>query len=255
VGENVGGYISIYRNNGPDACGKGVIISYHFTHSRRPMFTENAVIRFKCPNCARYYEVSQVLKHIPLLCKGCGQRIDVPESSSEPEPAAPVVSESLNHSVHKHQPVSVPLATGTSPAVQPPEIERPPVTPTTEGSLAHEEAHPTVDAQKAESTAANTHTDRIEVSESISRKKPLPILVDAMIGLLLLLIGGLLGEFLTKRSTSDVWKEAGSAPKFPPIDLLLWLAPPTMLILIYYLLITRRKSLGAWLQQRREKLS
>jgi len=81
----------------------------------------------------------------------------------------------------------------------------------------------------------------------------LDIFLDGgMIGLFLLLMGGLLGEFLAQKSTGDVWHDAGSAPKFPPIDLLLWLAPSTMLILIYYLLVTKRKSLGAWLQRRSE---
>ncbi len=84
------------------------------------------------------------------------------------------------------------------------------------------------------------------------RRKSLSIIVDGMIGLLLLLMGGFLGEFLAQTSTGDVWHNAGSAPKFPPIDLLLWLAPPSILILVYYLLVTKRKSLGAWLQRRSE---
>jgi hypothetical protein len=73
-----------------------------------------------------------------------------------------------------------------------------------------------------------------------------------MIVLVLLTVGGLLGEVLAKKSTRDVLWDATTAVKFPPIDLMLWLAPPTLLVLIYVLLISRRKSVGGWLQTRSE---
>ena len=82
--------------------------------------------------------------------------------------------------------------------------------------------------------------------------KPLSVVVDSMVGLVLLVFGGLFGEVLARKSTGDVWRDAATAPKFPPIDLLMWLAPPLMLGLIYGLLISRRKSLGGWLQRRNE---
>jgi hypothetical protein len=105
---------------------------------------------------------------------------------------------------------------------------------------------------KAEALPASSSPipDKDDADLSTRKMKPLPIVVDAMIGLLLLLVGGFIGEVLAEKSTGEVWREAGSAPKFPPMDLLLWLAPPIMLLLIYYLLVTRRKSLGAWLQKR-----
>lgn len=91
-----------------------------------------------------------------------------------------------------------------------------------------------------------------EGEESPERKKPLAIFVDAMLVLFFLLIGGMLGEILAKKSTGEVLSDASTAAKFPPLELLLWLAPPAMLILIYSLLISRRKSLGAWLQRKSE---
>jgi hypothetical protein len=214
-----------------------------------------AVIRFKCPNCGRYYEVSQVLQHLPLLCKGCGQRIDVPDTSQEPEPAATPIPEPLSPPATANKSLGVAAA---RPPIQTSVGEVPAKSVTTGENTAdvlpQTEAQTEMAGQKKEMIPTSfvpiSHDE--EASESTVKMKPLPIVVDAMIGLLLLLVGGLIGEVLAKKSTGDVWREAGSAPKFPPIDLLLWLAPTIMLMLIYYLLITRRKSLGAWLQKRNQ---
>jgi hypothetical protein len=66
---------------------------------------------------------------------------------------------------------------------------------------------------------------------------------------LLIAGGALLGELLVGKSTREIWQDAGSSVKFPPIDLLMWLAPPVLLALVYTLLISRGRSLGARLRR------
>jgi hypothetical protein len=98
-----------------------------------------------------------------------------------------------------------------------------------------------------------------EPEEPQSEEKPrsalLPLLVD--LGVFLILVGGglLVGELLARKPTMQIVSEAGSAPKFPPVDLLLWLAPAVLLALVYLLLSKRKRTLGAWLRRRREAAS
>src|SRR5581483_10467077 len=47
------------------------------------------VIRFSCPQCGRAYVLADALAHLPLVCKGCGQRLAVPDPQPEPEPPPP----------------------------------------------------------------------------------------------------------------------------------------------------------------------
>lgn len=78
----------------------------------------------------------------------------------------------------------------------------------------------------------------------------LPFLAD-LIALVVLLAGGMmLGEMLAQKPTGQVLSEAGSAPKFPPVELLLWAAPPAVLALLYLLLSGRQATLGAWVRRR-----
>jgi MFS-type transporter involved in bile tolerance (Atg22 family) len=77
----------------------------------------------------------------------------------------------------------------------------------------------------------------------------LPVVIDIAAGLLLLVIGAFLGSLLAGKSTREVWNEAGSSVKVPSTDLLMWLAPPVLLLLIYALLISRGLSLGARLKR------
>jgi hypothetical protein len=70
-------------------------------------------------------------------------------------------------------------------------------------------------------------------------------MVDVVVVLVLLAGGAFLGEMLAGKPTREVWQDAGSSVTFPPIDLLMWLAPPVLLALVYALLISRGKSLGS----------
>lgn len=77
-----------------------------------------------------------------------------------------------------------------------------------------------------------------------------PFLADLVAFAVLVVVGMFLGELLARKPTGTILSEAGSAPKFPPMDLLLWAAPPATFALIYLLLNSRQRTLGAWLRRR-----
>jgi DNA-directed RNA polymerase subunit RPC12/RpoP len=245
----------LYGKNARGACGNARTIRYDF-NIQAAFSTGPALIRFKCPNCGRRYEVLQALKDIPLLCKGCGQRVDVPESSQEPDPVQDSLKEKSDPSVPvPHTPVSAVFAADEK-AIDSPELkDLSKIQAASETSLPEKEPATPQQTQGRELPEEKmippegALTD--EASEP-SRMKPLPIFVDVMFSFFLLLVGGMCGETLAKKSTGDVWRDAGSAPTFPPIDLLLWLTPPTLLLLIYGLLISRQKSIGALIQSKSE---
>jgi hypothetical protein len=80
-------------------------------------------------------------------------------------------------------------------------------------------------------------------------RKFLAVVVDVVVLLLLIAVGGFLGEMLAGKPTLEIWQDAGSSVKFPSIDLLMWLSPPVLLTLVYVLLMSRGKSLGARLRK------
>jgi hypothetical protein len=81
-------------------------------------------------------------------------------------------------------------------------------------------------------------------------QRALWLAADVAVGLVLAALGAFLGEFATRKSTGAILREAGSAPKFPPTDLLLWLGCVAMPVMAYVLLANRGKSLGGWLRRR-----
>jgi hypothetical protein len=80
-----------------------------------------------------------------------------------------------------------------------------------------------------------------------------PFLADLVVFVALVVVGIMLGEFLAKKPTGQVLSEAGSAVKFPPVDLIMWAGPPVMFALLYILLGSREKSVGAWLRRRKAR--
>ena len=81
----------------------------------------------------------------------------------------------------------------------------------------------------------------------------LPFVADLVVFVLLVVVGMIFGEFLARKPTGEVLSEAGSATKFPPVDLLLWAAPPVLFGLVYLLLGSRERSVGAWLRRRQAR--
>ncbi len=152
---------------------------------------------------------------MPLLCKGCGQPLAVPDASTdEPEPP--------------------PLP---PPVVPPPKKKPTPLPPP---------------PPKAEQPADAGRSPRLipDVEPEPSRKNPVSIVVDVVVGLILLAIGVVLGEMLTQKPTGQVLHEAGTAMKFPPVDLIMWMSPPSVILLTYGLFVSKGRGVGNWLKRR-----
>jgi len=82
-------------------------------------------------------------------------------------------------------------------------------------------------------------------------KKLMPVVVDVVVGLILLALGVFLGEMLAQKPTGQILHEAGTAMKFPPIELIQWMGPPVVILLTYGLLVSKGRSVGGWLRRRR----
>jgi hypothetical protein len=204
---------------------------------------------------------------LPLVCKSCGRRLELPPPQPDlpPVPVAPPVPPPVPHvgtpgpnsSAHHlgaHAPGSpnqpkpdvldkafltpetwakldVPLEVtpGAPPAkgAEPPSLPVPPVAPKPWGEV------------RGKPPAAAPPAGRNLIA----------VVADVAVTLVLLALGALLGEFAAHKSTREVLATA-AAPKFPPTELLLWLAGPVLLLLIYAFLGTRGKTVGGWLRRR-----
>jgi hypothetical protein len=72
----------------------------------------------------------------------------------------------------------------------------------------------------------------------------LPFVADAVAFVLLVVAGLVVGELLVRKPTGEVLSEL-AAPKFPPVNLLMWAAPAVLFALVYLLLSGRGLGLGA----------
>ena len=249
------------------------------------------MIRFNCPHCSRRYEVPDALARLPLTCKGCGKPLPVPETSTEPEPqpelAKPTPRIESPKVASPPQPIAppaprpapaaipkpAPVAVATESRLPPP--DKPSANGPPNGQLKSnppdDEADflfekPDVLAEldtgaderplvvKPESPAPARPTPVAKPSEPPRPhdRKVLGVIVDIGVELVLLAVGVVCGELFAQQSTREVLSDAGSAAKFPPVALLLWMSPPVVFLLIYALLISRGKSLGSWLRRRGE---
>lgn len=181
---------------------------------------------------------------MPLLCKGCGQPLVVPEiSTAEPEPVPPPPPPVV--ALPKQKPVPVPIPPPPPEPEPEPEAELPPVEPPPQVE------RPKPPKKRRQSDPVPQSTPQPEPQRE--RKKLLPVVADVAVGLLLLAIGVLLGEMLAKKPTAQVWHDAGGAVKFPPEELILWMGPPALISLVYGLLVSKKISVGSWLKRRAEK--
>ncbi|MBN9518568.1 hypothetical protein J0H58_08630 [bacterium] len=195
------------------------------------------MIRFSCPHCHRKFALPDALARVPLLCKGCGQRLvpaevgiesgeePVPENGEPtrqvPEPEPPPVAVAPTPSDLLSDEVRVDLELSQDPAApEPPAPTKPPA--------------------GAPPPAVAPPRDR----------RALGVVVDVAVGLALAGGGALLGEFAVGKSTATIIQEAGSAPRFPPTDLLLWIGCVATPLLVYALLANRGKTVGGWLRRR-----
>lgn len=173
------------------------------------------MIRFLCTKCGREYVVSNALARLPLLCKGCGDRIIVPDpSESLPEPppeeekpdslVSPTVDDSLFMSIEGSGPAPPPQP-------MPPLPEPAPIPPP---------------------------------RRSVNTK-----LVDGATLFVALCLGAFIGEYIAKKSTLQILGDAPASAKFPPTDLAIWVGTVATFGLFYLWLITRGWSLGARLRR------
>jgi hypothetical protein len=201
------------------------------------------VIRFCCPSCQREYVLPDALARLPLLCKGCGQRLDVPDPQPEPEPPPP------EPEAPKPAP-PVPLPLFQKPAPVPPEVPAEAEDLLSADSLAklglpsEKSAPPATTMPLAVSEPDEDRADR--------SRRFFAGLADGVVVLILLAVGALVGEMVVRKPSGTILRESATSPRFPPIDLLLWLGCAAFFALIYIWLGTRGWTLGAWLRRRGE---
>ena len=175
------------------------------------------MIRFRCPNCDREYVLPDALAHLPLLCKKCGHRLDVPEPQPEPPPveAVPLPMKPMPVAPEIIPPSPAPdemdeLLSSDSLAG----LELPQEKPTLVSKNADNPVAPT----PVMAPVAGTGTERDGANRS---RRYLSGFADGIVVLILLGVGMLVGEMVARKPSGMILREAASAPKFPPIDLLL----------------------------------
>lgn len=204
------------------------------------------MIRFNCPGCGRHYELPDLMAHLPLLCKGCGQPLAVPEPSPEPEP--PLFAKPAPAPTKPASPQQVREPSSNDDDVL---VTKPDSTPDIDFNVSGPTVASLSDPQQPPKPEAAANPPAALAASSGSKR--IPAIVDVAVGLILLVAGVFLGEVLAQKSTREVLTEAGSAPKFPPLELLQWLGPPLFFGLIYALLISRGRSVGGWLKRRQAR--
>jgi hypothetical protein len=241
---------------------------------------EARVIRFNCPHCERHYELPDALAKLPLVCKQCGQRLTPPEPTPEPPPVA------KPQAAAPAKPAPVPTKAQAPPeggdvlvakADSTPDIDfdipgptaaslsdaartRPPVPGSSQSTRpAEAEPGPAVNLDLLPKPAPKPvapwkpapQPTGDASDEDKSDPTLLPFVADAVVFVLLVVGGLLLGEMAVRKPTGEILAEAGSAAKFPPIDLLVWAAPAVCFALVYILLGKRDLSVGAWIRRRK----
>lgn len=229
------------------------------------------MIRFSCPQCSREYVLADALAHLPLLCKGCGQRLNVPDGQPEPEPPPTPVK-----SAPRPAPVPRPPVAATPVPKPPPVVAAPVSPPPAPERLSEPELEPLLTEEPANGDA-DYYRSTLDVAEpppsaaphvptraapARATEKPaerpasrrgIGLVVDVAVAVILLVGGVIAAEMLLGKSSAQVIKESAAAPKFPPTDLLIWLAGPVLFGLIYLGLGTRGRTVGGWLRRRAER--
>lgn len=212
------------------------------------------MIRFCCTKCGREYLLADAFAHLPLLCKGCGDRLIVPDpGDSLPEPPPPPPSTPLPKPTFERS-----LGSSTSRLIEEPE----PAHQVTEDS-SEVDLFLSAELRKKLNTPAEMAEQPVPVPRPAAPPQPvapeeterpdrtrLSWLIDGAAMLVMLAIGGYLGESVTRKSTVRILGDAPASAKFPPTDLLLWLGCVAAFGLVYFWLGTRGWTPGARLRRR-----
>ena len=229
-----------------------------FTFFARKLRYYRKMIRFSCTSCQREYLLADAMAHLPLLCKGCGHRLEVPnptpeaiEVREEPKPAfeRSIAGAMKSTPVHltsdeKYNVREEHVSTAADSEVDlflSLEVRKKLSVPI-EGSEAVRVSAPHPAIQKPPPTPSAV--------EAKQPRKILAFVVDVAIALLVLVVGAIVGETLAGKPMGEILRSAGSAPKFPPTDLLVWLGSSVVFGLIYAWLGTRGWTVGCWLKRR-----
>ncbi|HEY2911124.1 MAG TPA: hypothetical protein VGI99_12815 [Gemmataceae bacterium] len=204
------------------------------------------MIRFNCATCGREYVLADALRHLPLLCKQCGHRLVVPDP--QPEPVAPIAAPPAAELLQQAPaPEDASASEGrlvALPSVSDSEVDLF-MSAEMRAKLAATAAAPEPVAEVPPLTpVAEPGAPRRAAS------KALPVAVDAFVTVILLALGMFVGEAVAGESTGHILSRAGSAPKFPPTDLLLWLGCVGFFGLLYGWLGARGWTVGGWLKRR-----
>ncbi|MFO0799219.1 MAG: hypothetical protein U0804_17255 [Gemmataceae bacterium] len=189
------------------------------------------MIRFRCTSCDREYYLPDALARMPLLCKGCGTRLDVPEPTPEPTPEAPPADSFVD-------------PTGTVDLFPESDDVR------TRGPVEKDVPDPADSVDLFPRAYSEPQPTELPTPPAPSHRG-LRVSVDVAVGVLLAVIGSLLGGLATQKGTVEVLREAGGAPKFPTIDLLVWVGCVAAPVMGYVLFVNRGKSVGGWVSNRR----
>jgi hypothetical protein len=212
------------------------------------------VIRFQCNTCRHSYALPDALARVPLLCKGCGHRLVLPgpgEWTSDPQdepvedPAPDTHASSEHRASAEAEEDDGDVRTGLWPELEDdPRRRRAGKDPR---AVAPDDPQGTVNLSNPPAAAASPIST---IPATPTGRRGLGMAVDIAVGLGLAGIGALLGEVAVGKSSAVILREAGSAPKFPPMDLLLWIGCVATPILVYLLLANRGKTVGGWLRRR-----
>lgn len=195
------------------------------------------MIRFRCPHCDRAYLLPDALARLPLLCRGCGARLDVPDPGPDPAPD-PLPDLQLESPPDPPQP----------PTPAPP-AEEPFFTPAVKSAIdLRMDAAPEMRPEpKPKTPDPPPGAAQPATPASPADRKALGVAADVAMCVPLAAGGAFLGELATQKSTAEVFD--GAAKQMPPVDLLVWAGCVVFPVLVYALLAGRGKSLGAWLRR------
>lgn len=200
------------------------------------------MIRFFCTKCGREYVLADAFAHLPLLCKGCGDRMVVPDpKDSLPEPPPPPSKPPFDQSL----------------AAPPPTLPEPERTPEETGS-SEVKLFLSAEMQKKLNLAMPPapNADEPAFPSPVEAEAPRPDrtrlawMVDGFAFVVLLAAGAFLGETVARKSTIQIFSDAPASAKFPPTELLLWIGCVAACGLLYVWLGTRGWTLGARIRRR-----